>query len=86
VCILRQNKRRKLFVSDKVHPQTACVVETRASSLGLEVVQGDVFQADFSSREFAGVLLQYPDTHGSIQDFSALAQNAHANGVRINLH
>lgn len=70
-------------MSDKVHPQTACVVETRASSLGLEVVQGDVFQADFSSREFAGVLLQYPDTHGSIQDFSALAQNAHANGVSL---
>ncbi|XP_059475308.1 glycine dehydrogenase (decarboxylating), mitochondrial [Neocloeon triangulifer] len=79
----RQNKRRKLFISDKLHPQTASVVETRASSLGLQVIQGNVLTADFSSRDYAGVLLQYPDTHGSITDFSELTEKAHANGTLV---
>ena len=33
----RHNKRRKFFVDKKVHPQTLAVVETRASSLGIQV-------------------------------------------------
>merc|ERR1719289_433972 len=37
----RHNKRRKFFVDEKVHPQTLAVVETRAGSLGIQVVTGD---------------------------------------------
>ncbi|XP_065339438.1 glycine dehydrogenase (decarboxylating), mitochondrial [Cloeon dipterum] len=79
----RQNKRRKLFISHKLHPQTKSVVETRASSLGLQVVHGNVLSVDFSSRDYAGVLLQYPDTDGNIMDFSELSKNAHSNGTLV---
>ncbi|KAF4523900.1 hypothetical protein B566_EDAN013613, partial [Ephemera danica] len=56
------------------------VVETRAASLGLEVVRGDVMEADFSGRDVAGVLLQYPDTYGTVTDFAEMTKRAHASG------
>lgn len=76
----RQNKRRKLLLSDKLHPQTISVVETRCQSLGLEVDVVNIFESDFSNRDIAGVLFQYPDTEGNVQDFSALAEDAHSHG------
>nr|CAD7261478.1 unnamed protein product [Timema shepardi] len=77
-----QNKRRKLFLSHLLHPQTVSVVQTRADSQGLTVEVGDVLRADFSSRDVAGVLVQYPDTEGTITDFSVMVEHAHENGVR----
>jgi len=79
--LLSQNKRRKFLISDKVHPQTISVVETRASSMGMEVVIGNVNSFDFSNRDVSGVLFQYPDTEGNILDFSELVVKAHTNGV-----
>ena len=38
-------------------------------------------QMDFSCRDFAGVLVQYPDTEGRIFDFSAVIESAHNHGV-----
>jgi len=60
------------------------VVQTRADSLGLTVELGNVFAADFSNRDIAGVLVQYPDTEGSVHDFSEVVQRAHSNGVSYN--
>ncbi|KAL1495074.1 hypothetical protein ABEB36_010550 [Hypothenemus hampei] len=79
----RQNKRRKLLVSNKLHPQTISVVETRLKSLGLEVEVVNVFQSDFSNRDVAGVLFQYPDTEGNVSDFSAIAEAAHSHGTLV---
>jgi len=77
----RHNKRRKFFVDGKVHPQTLAVVETRASSLGIQVVTGDWSELDLSGRDFSGVLVQYPDTEGTVKDYSNLVANARANGT-----
>lgn len=79
----RHNKRRKMLISDKLHPQTISVVQTRLSSLGLEVEVGDIFQADFSNRDIAGVLFQYPDTEGNVLDFSDITESAHNNGTLV---
>lgn len=62
------------------------VVQTRADSLGLTVELGNVFAADFSNRDVAGVLFQYPDTEGSVHDFSEVVQRAHSNGVSYNIN
>lgn len=78
---IRQNKRRKVYLSDKLHPQTLAVVQTRAIPLGLEVLIGDVFDIDFSNRDACAVLIQYPDTEGTVKDFSQVIENAHTNGV-----
>lgn len=77
----RHNKRKKLFVSDKVHPQTISVIATRVHSLGLSLEIGDIFSVNTSSKDIAGILLQYPDTTGAIYDYHQLVKQAHADGV-----
>jgi glycine dehydrogenase len=79
----RYNKRKKLFLSDQVHPQTISVIATRAASLGLTLEVGDVFKVDTSGKDIAGILVQYPDTTGSIHDFDDIVARAHVNGVFI---
>ncbi len=68
------------FVSDKCHPQTIDIVRTRAKPLNVSVVTGDHRTYDFAGKVF-GVLVQYPDTTGSIHDFAAFFAKAHAAGA-----
>lgn len=42
---------------------------------------GPIDKADLSSREYAGILLQYPDTYGDVIDFADVAKVANKNGV-----
>ncbi|CAH1114079.1 unnamed protein product [Psylliodes chrysocephalus] len=79
----RHNKRKKLYLSHLLHPQTISVVQTRCQSLGLTVEVVDVFQANFSGRDVAGILFQYPDTEGNILDLDAVADDAHTNGTLV---
>jgi glycine dehydrogenase len=75
-------KARAVFVSDKVHPQTLDVVITRAGPLGIDVITGD-----WRSYDIAGdggvfaVLVQYPDTHGNIDEFAGFFAKARAAGA-----
>jgi glycine dehydrogenase len=75
-------KRRQFFVSADCHPQTVAVVQTRAKPLGIEVVVGDHRSIDWS-RGFFGVLIQYPDTNGTIHDYRSLVTGAHAHGALV---
>jgi len=68
------------FVSDRCHPQTIDIVRTRAKPLNVSVVTGDHRTYDFAGKVF-GVLVQYPDTTGSIHDFAAFFEKAHAAGA-----
>jgi glycine dehydrogenase len=68
------------FVSEKCHPQTIDIVRTRAKPLNVSVVVGDHRAYDFAGKVF-GVLVQYPDTSGSIHDFAAFFQKAHSAGA-----
>ncbi|MDQ5979441.1 MAG: glycine dehydrogenase, partial [Verrucomicrobiota bacterium] len=68
------------FVSDKCHPQTIDIVRTRAKPLGVSVIVGDHRVYEFAGKVF-GVLVQYPDTTGSIHDFAAFFEKAHAAGA-----
>ncbi|XP_063991842.1 glycine dehydrogenase (decarboxylating), mitochondrial [Diachasmimorpha longicaudata] len=79
----RHNKRKRLFVSDKVHPQTISVIATRIGSLGLSLEVGDVFNVDTTSKEVAGILLQYPDTTGAIYNYEEVVKKAHADGTLV---
>ena len=71
---------RSFFVSAQCHPQTIDIVKTRARPLGIAVTVGDhrTFRPDASC---FGVLVQYPDTTGSIHDFEAFFAAAHAAGA-----
>lgn len=69
-------ERRKVFVSEKCHPQTIEVVRTRARALGIEIVVGNhhSFRAECS---FFAAVVQYPATDGTIFDFRAIADDLH---------
>ncbi len=71
-----KNKSDVYFVSDDCHPQTIAVIETRARSLGFDVVVGDAF-ADLAGHDVFGVLLQYPATGGGVHDLSELIAEIH---------
>lgn len=67
-----------------MHPQTLAIVKTRAEALDLDVDIGPISSADLSGREYAGILIQYPDTYGKVKDFEDVATLARKNGVCIN--
>ena len=69
-----------VFLIDKfLHPQTKAVVATRAKPLGIEIVEFDPTAAlsTIPASEVFGVIVQYPNTHGEILDYSDLAAWAH---------
>jgi glycine dehydrogenase len=71
---------RHFFVSENCHPQTVDIIKTRAQPLGIEVVIGDHRTFKVGANCF-GVLVQYPDTTGSIHDFEKFFAEAHAAGA-----
>ena len=78
-----KNPESALFLIDKnVHPQTKAVVITRAKPLGIQVKEIDALAID-SSIEYFGLLVQYPDTTGTINDFSKAATSAHEKDALI---
>ena len=69
------------FVSERCHPQTIDIVQTRAKPLGITVQVGDHSSLDVAATAgLFGVLVQYPDTTGDIHDFSDLFARVHAVG------
>ncbi|HSX59257.1 MAG TPA: aminomethyl-transferring glycine dehydrogenase [Tahibacter sp.] len=73
-----KSKSNTFFVSRGVHPQTLELLQTRAEPLGIELTVGD--DADAAAADVFGVLLQYPNTFGQINDYAALAEAVHAKG------
>ena len=67
----------RIFVSDACHPQTIDVLQTRAKALGIEVVVGNYNSFDFAQKVFA-VLVQYPNTYGTVYDHRAFVEKTHA--------
>ena len=75
-------KGRSVFVVDeRVHPQSIAVMRTRAEPMGLEVLVCNVAEYDFGGKKACGVMVQYPDTYGHVQDWRAVVDRAHANGT-----
>ncbi len=72
----------RFFVSETCHPQTIDTVRTRAEPLGYEVIVGDHRQYRCDADTF-GLLVQYPDTQGTISDFRGFVEQAHAVGAFV---
>ncbi|WP_202807363.1 aminomethyl-transferring glycine dehydrogenase [Synechocystis sp. PCC 7509] len=79
---ISKNKSKTFFVSDSCHPQTIEVIQTRAEPLGIEVIVGNHENFSFEQQVF-GVLLQYPATDGTIYDYRAFGEKAHAQGALV---
>ena len=73
------------LIEEHVHPQTKAVVLTRAKPLGIKVVEVDSGHVvrDGYDGEFFGALLQYPDTTGTLIDYTSFAEYAHSKDALV---
>ena len=78
----RGSSANTFFVSETCHPQTIDTVRTRAEPLGYRIVVGDHRRFHCDDQTF-GLLLQYPDTEGTISDFRQLVEQAHTAGALV---
>lgn len=78
----KRKNAHKFFVSELCHPQTIDVVEGRAEPLDIEVVVGDHNELDVTDEELFGILLQYPATDGTVEDYSDLIAACEENNVQ----
>jgi len=73
---------RKVFVDEKIWPNTLSVLRTRAKGQDIEIVTGSY--ADFApNAEFFGALVQWPNSDGSIEDYEAFIEDCHAAGLKV---
>ena len=70
------------FVDQNVYDQTIDVLRTRALPLDIEIVVGDWKTYTFSEKTF-GVLLQYPNKQGAVEDYRAFAEKCKASEVYV---
>jgi glycine dehydrogenase len=68
----------RFVIDSRVHPQTQAVVLTRAKPLKIQVDVVDLTNKPNLENVF-GVLIQYPDTFGTLNDFSSIITTVHSN-------
>jgi glycine dehydrogenase len=76
-----KNKSNSFFVSQDCHPQTIDVLQTRARPLGINIILGD--HESFDSKHIFGAIIQYPASNGTIYDYHAFIEKAHAVGALV---
>jgi glycine dehydrogenase len=73
---------RKVFVDEKVWPNTLSVLRTRAKGQDIELVVGRY--ADFEpNEEYFGALVQWPNSDGAIEDYEAFIEDCHTAGLKV---
>ncbi|KAF1987268.1 mitochondrial glycine dehydrogenase [Aulographum hederae CBS 113979] len=79
---------KTFFVSHLCHPQTIAVLESRAEGFGIKIEVGNVLADGSKSvkdvgEDLMGVLIQYPDTEGGVEDFQGLSDIVHKAGGTV---
>ena len=73
---------RKVFVDEKVWPNTLSVLRTRAKGQDIEIVTGSY--ADFEPNgDYFGALVQWPNSDGAIEDYDVFIEDCHAAGLKV---
>ncbi len=88
VSMCRSPKKKKVYVSGAVHPDTLKVIRTYCWAAGEEVVllpvkDGRTDVAAITDPEVSCVYLQQPNFYGIIEDAKGAADAAHALGVQL---
>ncbi len=78
----RGRGRDVFLVSSKTFPHTIDVLAGRAEPIGIEVRIVDSANVQFDGTSF-GLLLQYPDDEGSVEDLRGIIARAHEAGVTV---
>ncbi|KAK1828614.1 glycine cleavage system P-protein-domain-containing protein [Podospora conica] len=78
---------KTFVVSNRVHSQTRSVLRSRAEGFGIHI---QVMELDFDlsgiealGDDLVGVMVQYPDTAGMVQDYRKLAEQVHKQGALL---
>ena len=72
----------KVFVDEKIWPNTLSVLRTRAKGQEIEIVTGSY--ADFRpTEEFFGALVQWPNSDGAIEDYETFIDDCHEAGLKV---
>ncbi|CAK7271466.1 glycine decarboxylase subunit P [Sporothrix epigloea] len=80
---------KTFVVSHLVHPQTLAVLRGRADGFRISVVTSDVTSPDFGATldklgdDLVGVLVQYPNTEGGVENFRDVADQVHKHGALL---
>jgi len=74
--------RDTFIVADDCHPQTIDVVKARGVARGITVLV-QAAATITPDQKTCGILLQYPNTFGAIEDYRALADRAHGAGALV---
>ena len=83
----RQKRPNKTFlVSHLCHPQTIAVLNSRAEGFGIKITVLDILEDGGNhvkevGEDLLGVLAQYPDTEGGVEDFQSLSDIVHKLGA-----
>ena len=87
--VSRQKRPDKTFVvSHLCHPQTIAVLHSRAEGFGIRIEVADVLANNYgkvrdAGESLIGVLVQYPDTEGGVEDFQGLSDIVHEKGATM---
>jgi len=71
-----------MFADENMWPQTKEVLITRAKPLGIKLVFGDIHTAEIGENVF-GVMVQYPNSNGTVEDYKALTAKLHETDCRV---
>ena len=71
-----------LFVDEEVFPQVLAVIRTRAIPQGMKIRTGNYKTLEFTPDIF-GCIVQYPNNSGSVEDYRAFTEQAHAAGCKV---
>ncbi len=72
----------KVFVDERIFPNTRSVMQTRAAGQGVQLVFGRY--ADFVfTPDFIGAVVQWPNADGAIEDYSYFVEEAHRAGAKV---
>ncbi|MCL1943169.1 MAG: aminomethyl-transferring glycine dehydrogenase [Candidatus Azobacteroides sp.] len=79
----KQKSGANILLADKnIFPQTLAVLHTRCISQGIELKISDCQAFEFSGKIF-GVMLQYPDADGKVENYSRLTEKAKAADCKV---
>lgn len=87
--IARQKRAGKtFFVDKKLHPQTIASIYSRSEGFGINIQVGDALDIPSIEKlgdDLIGVMVQYPATDGTVNDYSAVAEAAHKLGAPLSV-
>ena len=78
-----KSKAQAFFVDARCHPQVIAVLRTRAKWMGIPLVVDDAARIDAAA--VFGAHVQYPDTHGALNDWSEFIARVHQTGGLVSM-